>query len=313
MTTGHDHQALVSVVIPCYNQARFLGEAIQSVTVQTYRSFEIVVVDDGATDATASVAARYPGLRYVWQHNQGLSSARNTGLQASTGSLLVFLDADDRLDPGALQVGVEQLAMRPECAFVFGRCRYIEADGAPLPFVSPAFPTGNAYEAFLRLNCIANPAMVMFRRSVFSAIGDFDRAVNAAADWDLYLRVTRRFPIIAHDSVVVEYRRHPANMSADSVLMLKTCLAVVQRQGPLLRGQAERAAWKTGLHQVQETYGGRLLGQLRRQLWRRQWRKAGRSAFVLARYYPSFPGEVIRWLAWRWSTNKLTPSRHRDG
>ena len=89
--------ALVSVVIPCYNQAHFLGEAIESVLAQTYPHLEIVVVDDGSTDNTGEVAARYPGVRYVRQENQGLAAARNTGLRHSSGDYLVFLDADDRL------------------------------------------------------------------------------------------------------------------------------------------------------------------------------------------------------------------------
>ena len=101
--------ALVSVVIPCYNQAHFLGEAIESVLAQTYPHREIVVVDDGSPDNTREVASRYPGVRYVRQENQGLAAARNTGLRHSSGSYLVFLDADDRLLPEALEVGLRQL------------------------------------------------------------------------------------------------------------------------------------------------------------------------------------------------------------
>src|SRR5215210_2105808 len=94
---------LVSVIIPCYNQAHFLGEAIESVLGQSYPNFEIVVVDDGSPDDTAEVAARYPEVRYICQDNQGLSAARNTGLGQSEGEYVVFLDADDRLLPEALE------------------------------------------------------------------------------------------------------------------------------------------------------------------------------------------------------------------
>src|SRR5215212_9690625 len=92
---------LVSVVIPCYNQAHFLSEAIESVLAQTHPNFEIIVVDDGSTDNTSEVAARYPGVRHIRQDNQGLAAARNTGLRESKGTCLVFLDADDRLLPNA--------------------------------------------------------------------------------------------------------------------------------------------------------------------------------------------------------------------
>src|ERR687885_795015 len=119
--TSVQEPSVVSVVIPCYNQAHFLGEAIESVLAQSYPHFEIVVVDDGSTDNTSEVAARYPGVRCIRQNNQGVAAARNTGIRESNGSYLVFLDADDRLLPEALEVGLEQLKVHPECAFVSGQ------------------------------------------------------------------------------------------------------------------------------------------------------------------------------------------------
>src|SRR3712207_4601210 len=112
--TEPTEKPLVSIVIPCYNQAHFLGEAIESVLAQTYPHFEVVVVDDGSTDNTEAVAARYPGVRCIRQENQGLAAARNTGIRRSNGSYLVFLDADDRLLPNALEVGLKHLKEHPE-------------------------------------------------------------------------------------------------------------------------------------------------------------------------------------------------------
>src|SRR6266436_3475630 len=123
---------LVSVIIPCYNQAHFLHEAIDSVLAQTYSNREILVVDDGSSDATAAVARSYPHVRYVYQENAGPSAARNTGLKQTRGEYLVFLDADDRLLPEALEVGVDCLRQRSKCAFAFGRCRFVTADGSML-------------------------------------------------------------------------------------------------------------------------------------------------------------------------------------
>ena len=115
---------LVTVVIPCYNQAHFLTEAIESVLSQSYPNFEVVVVDDGSTDDTSEVAGRYPQkVRLIRQENRGLSGARNTGIGHARGEYVVFLDADDRLLPEALEVGIEQLEAHPECAFVSGHCR----------------------------------------------------------------------------------------------------------------------------------------------------------------------------------------------
>src|SRR5437867_2391143 len=95
---------LVSVVIPCYNNAPFLRDAIQSVLSQTYERTEFIVVDDGSSDDTSDVASSDPGIRLIRQQNQGVSAARNAGLRQSRGDYVVFLDADDRLLPGAVDV-----------------------------------------------------------------------------------------------------------------------------------------------------------------------------------------------------------------
>ena len=119
---------LVSVVIPCYEQARFLSEAIESVLAQTYPHFEVVVVDDGSADNASEVAARYPGVRCVRQENRGLAEARNTGIRRTNGSFMVFLDADDRLLPDALEAGLGCFEEHPECALVYGHCSFMTFD-----------------------------------------------------------------------------------------------------------------------------------------------------------------------------------------
>ena len=106
---------LVSVIVPCYNGAAFLEEALRSALAQSYGEVEVVVVDDGSTDSSAEIARRFP-VRYIRQENRGLSEARNTGIRESKGSYLVFLDADDRLKPRAIETGLGALALRPDCA-----------------------------------------------------------------------------------------------------------------------------------------------------------------------------------------------------
>src|SRR5690348_11388842 len=101
---------VVSVVIPCFNQRAYVGDAIESVLGQTYDNIEVVVVDDGSDDGSAEVIRSHRDIRYVRQKNAGLARARNTGLGASTGAFVVFLDADDWLLPRAVELGVEALA-----------------------------------------------------------------------------------------------------------------------------------------------------------------------------------------------------------
>src|SRR5215211_7843247 len=126
-------QPRISVVIPCYNQAKYLGEAIESVLGQTYGNSQIVVVDDGSTDDTEEVAGRYEKVECVRQENRGLAEARNAGVRASRGEYLVFLDADDRLKEGALEAGVNSLDANPLCAFVSGKYNLVAADGSAIP------------------------------------------------------------------------------------------------------------------------------------------------------------------------------------
>src|SRR5215218_5649179 len=195
----------VSVVIPCYNQARFLGEAIRSVLCQGYTDLEIIVVDDGSEDGTEEVASGYakedPRVRLIRQENRGLSAARNRGLAEASGEYVVFLDSDDRLLAKALEVGVRELESHPECAFVSGHYRPISAQGDVYAVPRQNRVDGDRYLALLRDNYISMPASVMYKRWVFGEVGGFDGSVDAAADWDFYLRVARRFPIHHHGEV----------------------------------------------------------------------------------------------------------------
>src|SRR5829696_4550567 len=152
----------VSVVIPCYNQAHFMGEAIESVLTQSYQDLEVIVVDDGSKDTTAEVGSAYATedrrVRLIRQPNKGLAGARNRGLSEACGEYVVFLDSDDRLLVEALEVGVRELEAHPDCAFVSGHYRPISADGEPYAVPRQARVDGDHYLALLRDNYISMPA-----------------------------------------------------------------------------------------------------------------------------------------------------------
>ena len=200
---------LISVVIPCYNQAQFLGEAIESVLAQTYLPVEIVVVDDGSTDDPEKVAGRYPGVSFVRQANRGPAAARNTGLNKSTGSYLLFLDADDRLLPHGLEISERCLRNSPY-AFVSGHCAYILEDGSPLSTPPQPVVERDHYLELLRKNYIWAGSTVLHRRVSLEAVDGYDPspALKGAEDLDLYLRIARVSPVFCHGALISEYRQY---------------------------------------------------------------------------------------------------------
>ncbi len=272
------NRKLVSVVITCYNQARYLAEAIESVLAQTYTHFELIVIDDGSSDNTPEVAQRYENLIYIRQENKGLSGARNRGIKESKGDYLIFLDADDRLMRKALAIGVDALSANPDNAFVSGHYIYITADNKPLsPSLNPCVDNDH-YTGLLRGNYIGMHATVTYRRSVFETVGGFDTSLAACEDYDLYLRVARKYAIRCHHELVAEYRRHEDQMSRDPVLMLKSVKAVLDSQKRFIKGnRLYEEASRRGMIYWQEN----LITRIAHNISAREWRSVAQGMIVL--------------------------------
>jgi len=288
--------SLVSVVVPCFNQASFLDEAIESVLAQTYPHFEVIVVDDGSTDNTAEVASRHPGVRLVRQENRGLSAARNTGVRESSGDFLVFLDADDRLKPRALEVGLNALRAHPACAFVSGQVELTHHDGSLMRAAQHRVIDRDHYRVLLEGNAILSHATVMYRRQTFDVIGDFDTKLAACEDYDLYLRITRQFKAYTHDECVAEYRRHGGNMHRDPARMLTAALATLRKQRTTARrSDADRRAYVHGLAHWRRELGGQLVDDVRDRIAVRDFGRETRTRMrVLARHHPGGLRELRR-------------------
>jgi glycosyltransferase involved in cell wall biosynthesis len=278
---------LISVVIPCYNQAHFLGEAIGSALDQSYDHIEVIVVDDGSTDATAEVAGRYPQVQCISQENRGLSAARNRGLAASRGEYVVFLDADDRLMPNALSVGADALDSHPECAFASGHYNLIDADGLLIPHSASPCAKNDHYCALLRGNYIGMPATVIYRRSIFDIVKGFDTSKQACEDYDLYLRIAKGFPVYCHHKVVGEYRQHGGNMSKDYRLMMRSSLSVLRSQWKFVRGDERlEHAYREGIRFWKEYCARGLIKQVKKRLELNEWRSALFGSLTLLRHHP---------------------------
>jgi glycosyltransferase involved in cell wall biosynthesis len=288
--------APVSVVIPCFNYGRYLATAIESALAQDTEC-EIIVVDDGSTDETAAVAARYAGVRYLRQPNRGLPAARNAGLGASTGEYVIFLDADDRLLPIAASTGVDALARQPYAAFAVGRERKVAVDLSPLPESFRPRVDRDHYVSLIRRCWILTPGAVTFRRRALMQIGAFDVGMRFAEDYELYLRIARHFPIVDHYVVVMEYRQHAVNHSRNAAPMLLATLEALARHRPG-RGAsaAHREAYRARLNAV--WYYDRLLESVLAEARAWRWGTAMSQLAVFARSLPRHPS----YAAWRLTT-----------
>ncbi|HEY7545941.1 MAG TPA: glycosyltransferase [Blastocatellia bacterium] len=278
---------LVSVIIPCYNQAHFLREALESVIGQTYPHYEVIVVDDGSTDDTQKVSSTFERVRCLKQKNRGLAAARNAGFEASRGSLVVFLDADDRLLPAALEDGINSLDSHPACAFAYGHVRLIASDGSPVPTPHQVAIESDHYLELLRHNIIWTTGAIVYRREALDEVGGFNPLVSGSADFDLNARISRLFPICCSERIVLEYRHHDDSMSRDFALMLKAAVTARRLQWKFVRGsKPHQEALRTGIRAAQEDYGEKLIRQMRDRLRRGEWSGAMSGLLTLLRYYP---------------------------
>lgn len=275
---------LVSVVIPCYNQARFLPESVGSAVARTVR-VEIIVVDDGSTDHTAAVARSLDHVLLVSQDNRGLAAARNRGLRAASGDFVIFLDADDRLLTGAIDTGVRAMAARPDSAMAYGRCLMMGADGQVWPTPEVPIVRSGHHAALLQTNLIWTPAMAIFRRTIVASVGGFREGFDGAADYDLYLRISRVAPIHDHGRIVAAYRRHSGSMSGHAERMLRDTLTVMTRNRPDEEIEFRRA-WREGYARWQDFYGTQLVEEIRAHVRQRDVRDAWRKSVALASLAP---------------------------
>jgi glycosyltransferase involved in cell wall biosynthesis len=221
---------LVSVIIPNYNHAQYVGEAIQSVLDQTYRNFEIIVVDDGSTDNSREVVAKFGNqVHYIWQENQGLSAARNTGIRAAQGEFIGLLDADDLYEPDFINTLVSALKANPEADAVYCAAQFVDLMNNPLPqqtrqMVLPA----QLYNTLLNGGFFP-PLCFFAHKYCYEQTGLFDKSFQGCADWDMWLRISGRFTVISANQILARYRVVPQSMSSDPIYMLNERLAVLKK------------------------------------------------------------------------------------
>ena len=222
---------IVSVIIPAYNQAHYLVYALGSVLAQTLSAWEAIVVDDGSTDNTRDVVAGFADarIRYIYQANQGLSGARNTGVGAAHGKFLAFLDSDDELTPEFLKTCVEALQADRALGAVHTATQFIDQSGNVLPHTDVQPLAGDAFNQKLRQGGFFPPVSVVARTECVREAGLFDVTLTSLEDWDVWLRLVQRHPMRGLPQLLVRYRVYPGSMSTNAPRMLANRLAVIAK------------------------------------------------------------------------------------
>jgi hypothetical protein len=221
---------LVSIIIPAYNQAQYLGRSIRSALGQTCADLEILVVDDGSTDETPTVARSFTDarVRYIRKANGGLSSARNAGIAQATGRFLSFLDSDDQFLPGKLEALLAAFEADPTLGLTAGQAILIDERGIPL---GETFDRGLPEDPADLL--VGNPlhvGSVLLRRDWQERAGFFDESLRSYEDWDLWLRLARAgCPMRSIPVPVSLYRFHRAQMTRIGTQMTTATFAVLDK------------------------------------------------------------------------------------
>jgi glycosyltransferase involved in cell wall biosynthesis len=205
---------MTSVIIPAFNRAAFLREAIDSVLAQTEKDFELIVVDDGSTDHTRELVAEYGDrIRYFFQPNAGVSAARNLGIRHAAGKFVAFLDSDDLWLPQKLARQMQWMAAHPHLLLCYTGEIWIRRGVRVNQKLIHAKAGGWIYPLCLP-RCIISPSSVLMRRELFAAVGLFDEQLPVCEDYDLWLRIASRFEVsYIAEPLIVKRGGHPDQLS----------------------------------------------------------------------------------------------------
>jgi len=307
--------ALVSVVIPTYNNAEMAPEAVASALAQEYRPIEVIVVDDGSTDETAD---RLGGLgsdvRVVRLAHGGPAVARNAGIRESSGELVAFLDSDDLWMPGKLSRCVGLLAAHPEAGVVYTGVMIVEVETGRRYLLEQYAKSGwMARDLFLECRGV-NTSTLVVRRRCLEAVGGFDEEFFRAQDWDLMIRLAERFEYVHEPEALTERRLHGRSLSVTHAhLYKKYNLLVLEKalaRRPDLYGDLQERAYslahlRFGLQHYGEFRMAEARGEFRESL-SHEWN--GRAFDYMLRTY--LPRCVVRGLR---KVRLALQSRGREG
>lgn len=297
----------VSVIMPAYNVAPYISEAIESVLAQTFTDYELIVVDDGSVDETATIVRAYMDrdhrIMLLQQENRGLAAARNAALRVAGAPLLALLDSDDLWTPEFLAEQIAVLDARPEIDIVTGNAWTLGSheDGLPArpwpdPRPAPDLSTilTDEFSVFI---------MAVFRRKVYDTIGGFDDMLRTNEDFDFWFRAALAgFRFARNDKPLGYYRRRDDSLSASEVRMLRGALRVYYKQRPALLSNA--AALRLLDESVQRFEGDLIAAEARDAIDQKDFGSANRHLSALGERRGGATVRLAKLLA-RWTPNLL--------
>jgi glycosyltransferase involved in cell wall biosynthesis len=221
----------VSVIIPAYNCAGTIGQALASAAGQTFSDLEVLVVDDGSTDGTGDIARSFadPRVRVTRFPNGGLSAARNRGVRESLGELIAFLDGDDAWTADKLELQVAALDAEPAAGVAYSWTLVVDKAGRYLFPYEPVRAEGNVYPDLLVSCFVASGSNALVRRALLDDVGPFDEALRSCEDWEFWLRAAPRWPFVLVPRYQVLYRLSTGSLSSNLDAIERDNRLVVER------------------------------------------------------------------------------------
>lgn len=215
----------ISIIIPAYNAEQYISEAIQSVINQSYKNWELIIIDDGSSDETARTVKSFISnekIKYYYQNNAGVSSARNKGIDFAQGKYLAFLDSDDLFANDNIYEKINYLSSNKDVGLVHGDVRLIDEKSILLNSFEIG-KEGNVLDDLLLWNgcTIPAPSSILIRKEILDIIGRWDEELSTAADQELFFRIASKYKIGRIPKILTYYRIHKKNMHSNIKLMEK--------------------------------------------------------------------------------------------
>lgn len=290
----------VSVIIPTYDHGEFVVETLKSVFAQTFKEYEVIVVNDGSSDNTADLIKPYVDkgrLLYIEQENTGVAAARNTGLSKAQGDYIAFLDDDDVWPPDKLEWQVAVLDSTRTIGVVAGGV-------VTLGYAPIIQPRSNGlrritFREMFSGNPFISPGQCLIRAEVLDSSGGFDTSIWGADDYDLWLRISLRTGIEIHDRISLHYRRHARNASRDMHRMWVSSRRVIEKN-LWFAPPRERRMLRHNAYRMLYDYCGRwMVRRLKTEITNRDLAASVRSAMPLSEFSRAFaedPRLILRFL-----------------